>query len=94
MWRRVVAISLLMLSMRWLELRAIAIGAMWCVVVLTVVSAVQYFRSFWRKVDIKVKRRRRRELLMKQARERRMLKQNPLAPPGNSAKSADAKGTR
>src|SRR5690242_3026344 len=61
---QVVAISLLMLSMRWPELRAIAMGAMWCVVVLTVVSAVQYFRSFWRKVDIKVKRRRRRELLM------------------------------
>jgi CDP-diacylglycerol---glycerol-3-phosphate 3-phosphatidyltransferase len=91
---QVVAISLLMLSMRWLELRAIAIGAMWCVVVLTVASAVLYFRSFWRKVDIKVKRRRRRELLMKQARERRLLKQNPLTPPGNSAKSAGAKGTR
>lgn len=73
---QVVAISLLMLSMRWPELRGIAIGAMWFVVVLTVASAVQYFRSFWRKVDIKVKRRRRRELLMKQAQERRLLKQS------------------
>jgi CDP-diacylglycerol---glycerol-3-phosphate 3-phosphatidyltransferase len=91
---QVVAISLLMLSMRWLELRAIAIAAMWCVVVLTVASAVLYFRSFWRKVDIKVKRRRRRELLMKQARERRLLKQNPLTPPGDPAKSAGAKAIR
>ncbi len=44
-------------------------------------SAILYFRSFWRKVDIKVKRRRRRELLMKQARERHLLKQHPLVPP-------------
>jgi CDP-diacylglycerol--glycerol-3-phosphate 3-phosphatidyltransferase len=90
---QVVAISLLLLSMRWSELRTSAIAAMWVVVVLTVVSAVLYFRMFWRKVDVQVKRRRRRELLLKQARERRLLKQQPGAP-GNSARSAGAEGRR
>jgi CDP-diacylglycerol---glycerol-3-phosphate 3-phosphatidyltransferase len=91
---QVVAISLLMLSMRWPDLRTAAIASMWCVVVLSVVSAVLYFRSFWRKVDVQVKRRRRRELLLKQARERHLLKQQPHGPPRKPAKSAGAEGTR
>jgi CDP-diacylglycerol--glycerol-3-phosphate 3-phosphatidyltransferase len=87
---QVVAISLLMLSMRWAQLQPAALIAMWVVVVLTVVSAVLYFRKFWRKIDIQVKRRRRRELLLKQARERRGTKQ-PLDPP---RKPAGAEGPR
>jgi CDP-diacylglycerol---glycerol-3-phosphate 3-phosphatidyltransferase len=77
---QVVAISLLMLSMRWAQLQTAALIAMWVVVILTVVSAVLYFRKFWRKIDIQVKRRRRRELLLKQARERRGTKK-PLDTP-------------
>jgi CDP-diacylglycerol--glycerol-3-phosphate 3-phosphatidyltransferase len=65
------AISLLLLSMRWLELRPYALASMWVVVILTVASAVLYFRQFWHKVDDRVKHRRRRELLLQQARERR-----------------------
>jgi CDP-diacylglycerol---glycerol-3-phosphate 3-phosphatidyltransferase len=87
---QVVAISLLMLSMRWAHLQSAALIAMWVVVVLTVVSAVLYFRKFWRKIDIQVKRRRRRELLIKQSRERRGTKQ-PLDPP---RKPASAEGPR
>ena len=87
---QVVAISLLMLSMRWAQLQSAALIAMWVVVVLTVVSAVLYFRKFWRKIDIQVKRRRRRELLIKQSRERRGTKQ-PLDPP---RKPASAEGPR
>jgi CDP-diacylglycerol--glycerol-3-phosphate 3-phosphatidyltransferase len=68
---QVCAISLLMLSMQWTELRPAAIASMWAVVVLTVFSALMYFRKFWHKIDVKVKRRRRRELLIQQARERR-----------------------
>ena len=60
-----------MLSMQWTELRPAAIASMWAVVVLTVFSALMYFRKFWHKIDVKVKRRRRRELLIQQARERR-----------------------
>jgi CDP-diacylglycerol---glycerol-3-phosphate 3-phosphatidyltransferase len=61
---QVVAISLLMLSVRWLELRSPAMFCMWVVVVFSMVSAFVYFRKFWRKVDDQVKRRRRRELLV------------------------------
>ena len=67
---QVIAISLLLLSMRWIELRQAALFSMWIVVVLAVVSAMLYFRKFWRKVDDKVKHRRRRELIL-QARQRR-----------------------
>ena len=67
---QVIAISLLLLSMRWPELRPAALFSMWIVVVLAVVSAMLYFRKFWRKVDDKVKHRRRRELIL-QARQRR-----------------------
>src|SRR5215218_3605495 len=68
---QVFAISLLMLSMHWLELRPYALASMYAVVILAVISALLYFRKFWRKIDVKVKRRRRRELILRQARERR-----------------------
>lgn len=68
---QVVAISLLMLSMRWLELRPAAVGVMWVMVILSVASALFYFRQFWRKIDVQVKRRRRRELILQQAKARR-----------------------
>src|SRR4051794_2495752 len=68
---QVMAVSLLMLSMRWPEWRTAAIIAMWLVVVISVVSALFYFRKFWHKVDVKVKQKRRRELLLQQSRERR-----------------------
>jgi CDP-diacylglycerol--glycerol-3-phosphate 3-phosphatidyltransferase len=37
---------------------------MWIVVVFAMLSAVSYFRKFWRKVDARIKKRRRRELLL------------------------------
>jgi CDP-diacylglycerol--glycerol-3-phosphate 3-phosphatidyltransferase len=36
---------------------------MWGVVFFAVISAVSYFRKFWRRVDESIKNRRRRELL-------------------------------
>ncbi|HVX67809.1 MAG TPA: hypothetical protein VHA11_14455, partial [Bryobacteraceae bacterium] len=36
---------------------------MWVVVAFAMLSAADYFRKFWRKVDQQVKLRRRRELL-------------------------------
>jgi CDP-diacylglycerol--glycerol-3-phosphate 3-phosphatidyltransferase len=68
---QVTAVSLLLLSMRWPEWRDIAILAMWGVVVISVISALFYFRKFWHKIDDKVKQKRRREVLLQQARERR-----------------------
>jgi hypothetical protein len=43
---------------------------MWGVVVFTFASAVDYFRKFWRKIDERVKKRRRRELLRMERRQR------------------------
>jgi CDP-diacylglycerol--glycerol-3-phosphate 3-phosphatidyltransferase len=61
---QVVAVCLLMLSMHWKSLTDFAMLWMWGVVIFSFVSAVGYLRSFWRKVDDRVKRRRRRELLL------------------------------
>ncbi len=67
---QVVAISLLLLSIHWKVLRPFAMAWMWCVVLFAILSAILYFRKFWRKVDHKIKARRRRELLLLQKRQR------------------------
>ena len=61
---QVFAISLVMVALRWSEWAQAATVAMWIVVVLTMWSAISYFRKFWREIDIRVKRRRRHELLI------------------------------
>jgi hypothetical protein len=48
--------------------------AMWTVVLFALVSAADYFRKFWRKVDTHVKLRRRRELLALQRQQRRAMR--------------------
>lgn len=60
---QVVAVSLLTLSLHWPSLHGVAMAWLWVVVLFSVASAAGYFRQFWRKVDDRVKRRRRRELL-------------------------------
>ncbi|MDQ6705803.1 MAG: CDP-diacylglycerol--glycerol-3-phosphate 3-phosphatidyltransferase, partial [Acidobacteriota bacterium] len=70
---QVIAISCLLLSIRHPALARPAIWATWGVVVFAMLSALDYFRKFWRKVDIEVKRRRRRELLLSE-RQRRLEK--------------------
>jgi CDP-diacylglycerol--glycerol-3-phosphate 3-phosphatidyltransferase len=67
---QVVAISFLLLSIRHPGLSAPAYWMMWAVVLFTFASAVDYFRKFWHKVDERVKRRRRRELLRLERRQR------------------------
>jgi CDP-diacylglycerol--glycerol-3-phosphate 3-phosphatidyltransferase len=70
---QVIAVSLFLLSMHWSKVTPWAMGWMWCVVFFALLSAVGYFRKFWRKVDDRIKGRRRRELLTleKSARKRR-----------------------
>jgi CDP-diacylglycerol--glycerol-3-phosphate 3-phosphatidyltransferase len=60
---QVLAISLVIGGIRWPGLRASGLIAMWAVLLFGIVSAADYFRKFWRKVDYQVKQRRRRELL-------------------------------
>jgi CDP-diacylglycerol--glycerol-3-phosphate 3-phosphatidyltransferase len=45
---------------------------MWIVVVFAMLSAVSYFRKFWRKVDERTKLGRRRELLILERKRQRM----------------------
>src|SRR5579863_22830 len=63
MTAQVAAISLIIAGIRWPALNQIALLAMWAVVLFGIVSALDYFRKFWRKVDDQIKVRRRRELL-------------------------------
>lgn len=60
---QVIAISLVIGGIRWPGLRESGLIGMWAVVLFGIVSAVDYFRKFWRRVDDRVKLRRRRELL-------------------------------
>src|SRR5205823_273257 len=60
---QVVAIALVISAVRWTQLETLASLAMWAVVLFGVLSAADYFRKFWRKVDDQIKRRRRKELL-------------------------------
>jgi len=72
---QVVAVSLVLVSIHWEQLRPLADFGMWMVVFFGVASAIQYFRKFWRVLDTQIKVRRRRELLLleraKQRAERR-----------------------
>jgi CDP-diacylglycerol--glycerol-3-phosphate 3-phosphatidyltransferase len=64
MLAQVTAVSLLLLGMHWKALAPWAMVCVWGVVVFAVVSALDYFRKFWRKVSDEIKLRRRRELLV------------------------------
>ncbi len=60
---QVIAISMMLVTVRFPNLTWFAMLWMWGVVVFGIVSAIEYFRKFWRKVDVRIKKRRRRELL-------------------------------
>ena len=63
MFSQVVAIAVMLPSVRHPSLRPIGLWLMWGVVFFSLASAVSYFAKFWHKVDESVKNRRRRELL-------------------------------
>jgi len=67
---QVAAVSCLLLSVRHPQLRTLAMVLVWGVVFFAVLSAISYFRKFWRKVDIGIKKRRRRELLRMEKRQK------------------------
>ena|SRR2546421_685400 len=75
---QVVAIALVISSVRWTQLETLASLAMWAVVIFGMLSAADYFRKFWRKVDDQIKRRRRNELLALR-RQRRQERQAAMA---------------
>lgn len=61
---QVIAVSLLLVGAHSPVFLRIGLVAVWLVVLFAVVSAVDYFRKFWRRVDIRFKIRRRRERLL------------------------------
>ncbi|MGD1092076.1 MAG: CDP-diacylglycerol--glycerol-3-phosphate 3-phosphatidyltransferase [Bryobacteraceae bacterium] len=69
---QVTAISLVIGSIRWPSLVDAAAIGMWVVMLFGIVSAADYFRKFWRKVDDQIKHRRRRELLLLQRQQRKL----------------------
>ncbi len=70
---QVIAVSLVILSIKNPALKPFAQFWMWTVVFFSVASAALYFRKFWRKVDDKIKKRRRREFLMSERKRKRQL---------------------
>jgi CDP-diacylglycerol---glycerol-3-phosphate 3-phosphatidyltransferase len=78
---QVIAISMVLLSIRWPALNRFAMLWMWGVVVFGIASAVQYFLKFWRKVDDSIKHRRRQQLLRIERQRKRMLRTQAQAEP-------------
>jgi CDP-diacylglycerol---glycerol-3-phosphate 3-phosphatidyltransferase len=70
---QVLAISLLMISMRHAWAVVWANLALYVVVLFSIWSAIAYFTKFWRKVDIRTKQGRRQELLVAERQKRRLL---------------------
>jgi CDP-diacylglycerol---glycerol-3-phosphate 3-phosphatidyltransferase len=78
MLAQVGAISAMFLSLHHPLWHPFAMGLMWIVVLFSILSAVSYFRKFWRKIDERVKQRRRRELLhLERKRARELARQRP-----------------
>jgi CDP-diacylglycerol--glycerol-3-phosphate 3-phosphatidyltransferase len=71
---QVVAISMVLLSIRWQALSGFAMLWMWGVVFFGIASAIQYFRKFWRMVDVSIKHRRRQQLLRIERQRKRMMR--------------------
>jgi CDP-diacylglycerol--glycerol-3-phosphate 3-phosphatidyltransferase len=68
---QVVAITLIILRNVFSWLTLLSKIALWLVVVFALVSAVDYFRRFWKKVDDQVKARQRRKLIVLKKRQQR-----------------------
>ena len=85
MFCQVVAIAVLLPSVRHPELKPIGGILMWGVVFFSLASAVSYFAKFWHMVDESVKNRRRRELLvLERKRQRAALRQRRAAASGSA----------
>lgn len=92
---QVAAISCVMLSIRRPALAPLAYWLMWAVVLFAVLSAIGYFRKFWRKVDVRVKTRRRQELLrIERRRKMAELRQRRTAAEGGSVSAVEDGGVR
>ncbi|MBZ2179702.1 MAG: CDP-diacylglycerol--glycerol-3-phosphate 3-phosphatidyltransferase [Acidobacteriota bacterium] len=82
---QVIAISLMLVSIRYKEWYSFAMLWMYGVVFFALVSAIQYFGKFWEHIDGQTKQRRRRELIKLEGHEkierRRQRRQNRIKAP-------------
>jgi CDP-diacylglycerol--glycerol-3-phosphate 3-phosphatidyltransferase len=69
---QVAGVALVLLSIRWPQVHRFALWLMWAVVAFGLASAVDYFRKFWKKVDMSIKLRRRHELILLERQKRRL----------------------
>jgi CDP-diacylglycerol---glycerol-3-phosphate 3-phosphatidyltransferase len=76
---QVVGIALVLLSLRFPFFVEWGLWAMWAAVIAAMVSAIDYFVKFWRKVDDRIKVRRRNELLQLEREKRILVRQTKRA---------------
>jgi CDP-diacylglycerol--glycerol-3-phosphate 3-phosphatidyltransferase len=79
---QIVSVVAAILAMRWnewvffdrivLPVRWVAILAIWFMVAVSVISAVDYFVGFWKKIDKRVERRRRRPFILSRRKKKAM----------------------
>jgi CDP-diacylglycerol---glycerol-3-phosphate 3-phosphatidyltransferase len=97
---QIVSVVAAILALRWDEwvlfgrfvigVRLIAVMAIWFMVAVSVISAVDYFWGFWKKIDKRVERRRRRPFILS----RRKKRPQPVAaaPDATAGSPAPAEG--
>src|SRR5277367_6769694 len=86
---QVIAISLVIAGIRWTNLNQFATMGLWAVMLFGIISAGDYFRKFWRRVDDHVKTRRRRELLRLERQKKRSAKVRTMSAPIASRNTGD-----
>jgi len=91
---QIVSVVAAILAMRWdvwdlglffLPVRLIAYLAIWFMVVVSVISAIDYFVGFWKKIDKRVERRKRRPFIL--SRRKKKALQTAEAEANNPAKA-------
>src|SRR5206468_8840077 len=70
---QVAAITLLILGNKYARFQGVGLIALYVVVLFALLSAVDYFRTFWTKIDDRFKARERRRLILLQKRQRRQV---------------------
>ncbi|MGA7409275.1 MAG: CDP-diacylglycerol--glycerol-3-phosphate 3-phosphatidyltransferase [Bryobacteraceae bacterium] len=76
---QVTGVAMVMMTTRWPQMEPYAMAAVWGALLFGLWSAGDYFRKFWKLVDLEIKLRRRHELLMMERRKRRLERAHRLA---------------
>jgi CDP-diacylglycerol---glycerol-3-phosphate 3-phosphatidyltransferase len=89
---QIVSVVSTILALRWtiwdfkyfiLPVRLIAIMAIWFMVGVSVISAIDYFVGFWKKIDKRAERRRRRPFILSRKKKKALEQAAQAEHPGN-----------